>query len=330
MSLILGIDGGGTKSHLALFTPDGACAGTAVTGPLNHECMPGSYSEFESVLPAFILGALYSAGAGVGDVEYAVLGLAGVDTSAQHDRASNLLRDTGVKRFTLCNDAFLGVPAGCPGGAGICAINGTGSTIAAIDHSGVAVQVAGVGEITGDLGGSGWYVMQMISSVYSEMYKFGKPTAMREGLFALTGITRKEEYVDFFSGKLADGALDITAAACVLFDAAEAGDEVALEILDRSAEHYAGSISYLAANLDFPADKKLYVTLAGSVFTRQRVKVLPEMIGKKVCTATGGRPFEFLFLDAPPVAGAVLWASKKAGFDIPMESIRKGMASAGL
>jgi len=329
-NLIFGVDGGGTKSHLAIFTPDGAYVGAAATGALNYECMEGGYSEFEAVLPAFLLGALEKVGATVDDVGYAAFGLAGVDTPTQHARTSNLLRKIGFTRFTLCNDAFLGVPAGCPGGIGICAINGTGSTIAAIDNSGAAVQVSGVGEITGDLGGSSWYVMQAISAVYSELYKLGQPTLMRDMLFMLNCISRKEDYVEEFSRRIGERDLDIKAATCILFDAAETGDAVALDLLEQSAAHYAGSIAYLASQLDFPADRTTYVTLAGSVFTKQRVKILPQMIERRVRSALEGKLFEFLFLDAPPVAGAVLWAAQKAGHNIGMESIKEGLITAAL
>jgi len=330
MKLILGVDGGGTKSHLALFTDAGACAGAAAAGPLNHECMAGSYSEFEAALPAFIDSVLDSANACIDDVEYAVFGISGTDTAAQHDRASELLRKIGFRRFTLCNDAFLGVPAGCPDGAGICCINGTGSSMAAIDYSGATVQVAGVGDITADLGGGGWYAMQAISAVYSELYKLGEPTIMREGLFALAGVTLKEDYVDAIAGQIADKTLDIRAAACILFDAAEAGDNAALEILDRSATHYAGGVSYLAGSLDFPADRTLHISLVGSVFTKQKVRVLPDMIECKTRGKLGCRPMEFRNLEAPPVAGAVLWAAKKAAFDIEMAKIREELTAAGL
>jgi len=35
---------------------------------------------------------------------------------------------------------------------------------------------------------------------------------------------------------------------------------------------------------------------------------------------------QYVRLDVPPVAGAVIWAAQKAGFDIKMESIKAALA----
>ena len=329
-SLVLGIDGGGTKGHLALFRPDSTCAAAAKSGPLNHEGMDGSYAELESELGAYIRSALGMAGAGAGDVDYAVFGLAGVDTKAQHELISGIVRRLGIERFLLCNDAFLGVFAGCPECVGICAINGTGSSTAAVDRSGRAVQVGGIGGVSGDIGGGSHYGMMAISSVYNELFKLGRPTLMRGMVFELSGVREAGEYHDTLAAGITDGTLDSVALNSIVFDAADKGDEVALEILVESATDYAGGIAYLAKELDFPADEAIYVTFAGSVFVRQKVTLLPDIIKRLVEARLGGRRVEFLRLDAPPVAGAVYKAAREAGYGLDVAAIKAGIEAAGL
>ena len=324
--LVLGVDGGATKSHLVLFDIDGKCAGATAYGPLNHEAMEGSYDELEERLGELLPRVLREAGATFDDLAYAVFGLAGVDTDAQELRISEMVRKIGIKHFIMCNDAFLGVAAGCPDCVGICAINGTGFKLAAIDHSGAAVQTCGIGMFTDDRGGGSWYGHRAIGEVYSELYRLGRPTIMRDMFFEILDITRREDFLEELSDRYHKGTLHGVTVNSVPFNAAALGDAVALDLLDESADKYAGAIARLAMDMVFPANLPLYVTLAGSVFMKQKVKILHEMIERRVSDALGGRAVEYLILDAPPVAGAVMWAAQKAGFDaVEMPAVKKSI-----
>ena len=324
---IMGIDGGGTKSHIAMFYPDGKCVGVASTGALNHELLPGAFVEMEEKVQAFILGALKDVGATVDDVEFMVQGQAGVDTAAQHVIVSKMLTDIGMNRFTLCNDSFLGVATGCPDNIGLCAINGTGSTMAAIDHSGNTVQICGVGEISNDCGGSGWYGGKVMGAVYGALFKCEQPTILTEMMWEILGITRKEDHLDIIAAATEEQREAINR---LVFKAAELGDAVALKILDESAMHYVGGFKYLATDLDFPIDKTLYITYIGSVFVKEKVRILPQLIAKYVAEALPGRKVEYINLEAPPVVGAVLWAANRAGYKIGMDDVKAGISAAGL
>jgi N-acetylglucosamine kinase-like BadF-type ATPase len=324
--LIMGIDGGGTKGHLGLFDADGKRVGVSSWGPLNHEVLEGSFTQLEAELARFIHGALESAGASMDEIDYAVLGVAGVDTQSQHETISGILRRIGLSRFTLCNDGYLGVAAGCPGGVGICAINGTGSVLTAIDGKGVMRQLGGIGAFSDDCGGSGWYGTQVLGAVYRELYKYGPATALRQMLFDKLGITQRDEYTETVTAGVENGTLMIHELNRLVFSAANAGDAVAAGILETSAEHYAGCISFFARELDFPDDRPLYITLAGSVFVKEKVDILPRLIHERVCAMLEGRPVEFVTLKVPPVAGAVAWALRQAGADANPEEIRAALA----
>ena len=333
--LILGLDGGATKSHLAIFDSTGNCVGSAAYGPLNHEVMKGSYKELEERLGELLPRVLKDAGAGFNDIAFAVFGLAGVDTDAQQVQISDIVHRIGFNKYTMCNDAFLGVAAGCPECVGICLINGTGFKVAAIDHSGAAVHTCGVGDFTDDKGGGSWYGLSAIGSVYNELYRLGRPTVMREILYDLIGVSRREDYLEVVTEKYYAGKLDTVAVNSVVFDAAAAGDAVAMGILEESAEQYAGGIAHLVLDMDFPVDKAVHVTLAGSVFVKQKVTLLQDYIKKRVDNALAERfpeahRVEYTRLDAPPVAGAVMWAAQKAGFNIELDSVKTGLATAGL
>ncbi|MDR2571331.1 MAG: hypothetical protein LBD23_13730 [Oscillospiraceae bacterium] len=327
---ILGVDGGGTKSHVAVFDDKGNCKTAFATGPLNHEAMKGSYDELEMHLGEMIARTLKDIGATVSDIAFAVFGLAGVDTDAQQVLISDMVSKIGIKEHIMCNDAFLGVPAGCPDCVGVCAINGTGFKLAAVDHSDNAVQICGLGSFTDDLGGGSWYGYRAIGTVYNELYKLGQKTIMREMLFDMLDISRREDYMEVFTEKLYGGKLDHIALNSTPFNAAALGDTVAIKILDESAAQYAGGIARLIMDMDFPVDKPVHVTLAGSVFVKQKVRVLQELIEKRVSEALGGRPMIYNRLDTSPVVGAAMWAAQKAGFNIDISSVKSSLKEAGL
>jgi len=328
--LILGCDGGGTKSHLAIFDDTGKCVNAVHYGALNHEGMPGSYDELEERLGELLSGAVKDAGAEMSDIAFAVLGIAGVDTDAQQVLISDMIAKIGLKNQITCNDAFLGVPAGCPECVGLCAINGTGFKLAAIDHSGNAVQTCGLGSFTDDFGGGPWYGFRTIGTVYNELYKLGRTTMMREMMYELLGISRREDYLEVLMDKYHGGKINSIALNSIAFNAAALGDEAAIGILDDSAEQYAGAIARLVMDMDFPTDRIVHVTLAGSVFVKQKVTVLHDLIKKRVDDVLGEHTFMYNKLDASPVAGAVMWAAQKAGFDIEISSVKAGLEASGM
>jgi len=287
--------------------------------------MNGSYTELESCFKELLPRIIKEAGATIEDIAFAVFGIAGVDTNAQQVLISEMVQKLGFKNHIMCNDAVLGVAAGCPNCVGVCAINGTGFKLAAIDNSGKTIETCGLGSFTDDLGGGHWYGYRAISSVYNEIYKLGRPTIMKDIMYDLIGVTRREDYLEVLTEKYYSNSIDPIALNSIVFNAAAKDDAVALGVLEESAEQYAGAIARIIMDYDFPADKTVYVTLAGSVFVKQKVKLLQDFIKMRVDDALNGRSVEYITLDAPPVAGAVMWAAQKAGFNVDMESIKTGL-----
>jgi N-acetylglucosamine kinase-like BadF-type ATPase len=310
---VIGIDTGATKSHLALFDTIGEFVDFGHWGPLNYELLPGLFAQFEEEFKQFITRHLSKNGISIKQIAYAVLGIAGVDTKRQHGIISQIVRNLGFERFTLVNDAFLGIPAGTPAGTGICALNGTGCTLAGINKENKMLQIGGVGYISADYGGSGEMGQKVVSTVYSELFRRGRPTCMTPILLEKLGISNKHDFVDKVYEKIDDGSLSITACNKMLFEAALKNDELAIEILRDIAVSYANGISCMIEELEFYREDEIDLVFSGSVFVKSEHPILLDTIKEKIKIDNPNCRIKYTRLEVPPVAGAVVWALNTLG-----------------
>jgi len=310
---VIGVDIGSTKSHLALFDTEGNFVDFGRWGRLNYETMPGLYAQFKEEMGQFVFGVLSKNKITMEQVSCSVLGVAGVDTKKQHKTLSGILESLGFKNFTLINDAYLGIPAGNKTRIGICAINGTGCTLAGINKEGRMLQIGGVGAASADKGGGRYMGACLLSAVYSELFRKGKATLMTGLLFEYLGITSKYDYIEKIHEMENDGSFDIHKCGRLVFEAVRQNDAVAIGILREMADNYANGISCMIEELKFPPDEELPLVFAGSVFVKGEHPLLVDSIKAKVSEDNKRWNITYKLLDVPNVAGAVTWALDSLG-----------------
>jgi len=311
---IIGIDTGATKSHLALFDTNANLIDFGRWGALTHEALSGSFAQFELELNQFVNQVLSRNGITIKQVVFAALGIAGVDTKNQHVIVSEILRRIGFEKFTLVNDAFLGIPAGSRAGVGICAINGTGCTLAGINREGRTLQIGGVGFIAGDIGGGSYMGQWVVSAVYLELFRRGVPTSMTASLFEKFHIKSKYDLIDTIHEKVRDGTFDSLSCVRILFEEAGKNDKVALGIVNEVAQSYAAGISGMIDDLKFDRKETLDIVFAGSVFVKGRYPLLLGGIEDAVNKNNPGYTVKYTLLEVPTVAGAAIWALNTLDF----------------
>jgi N-acetylglucosamine kinase-like BadF-type ATPase len=310
---VIGIDIGGTKSHLALFDTDGNFIDLGHWGCLNHEGLEGSFKQFEKEFKQFVTQTLSKNGITMKQVASSALGVAGVDTKRQHIIVSDIAKKIGFEKFTLANDSFLGIPAGSKTGTGICAINGTGCTLAGLNGKGEMFQIGGVGAVSADMGGGGYIGERLVSAVYCELFRKGESTVMTSLLFEKLGITSKYDFVEKIYEKTTDGTFDIYKCSPLMFEAVNRNDKVASGIFREIAASYANGISCMIEELHFPPEEELCIVLAGSVFVKGEHPFLIASLKEKISNDNPGRRITYNLLNVPNVAGAVLWALNSLG-----------------
>jgi len=317
---VIGIDTGSTKSHLALFDTTGNLIFFDRCGPLSHEGANCSFARFESELGRFVERALSENKITMKQVSYSVLGLTGADTKEQHSILSGIARNLGFEKFTLVNDAFLGIPAGNPeGNAGICAINGTGCTVAGINREGKMLQIGGVGYISADLGGGGIMGRLAVSTVYSELFRKGEPTCMTPVLLQKLGISSKYDFVEKIYEKLADKSFNVNDCSKMLFEAAIQNDNAAIKLLREIGTSYAGGISAMIDELGYGREEDLPIVFAGSNFVKGEHPLLLDTIREIINRNYPAYRIKYTLLDVPPVAGAVIWAVNMLNGGVPCD-----------
>lgn len=307
---VIGVDGGGTKTHYALSDSNGKLMSFIQGGPGNHEVYPDGYKGVSKEIKGSIYKLLQQSRLKPKDIDYSIFGLAGVDTKRQQKELSKIICETGIRNFKVFNDAFLGIKAGSDKGYGVCSINGTGTCCVGIDKNGDWLQIGGTGWSFGDEAGGGYIGDVVIRKVYDSIYRCGQQTIMKEMLFEKLGIDEESDFVDAVYEKVYSNKIKIADLSKIAFYTANEGDEVALELLRHSGREMAKSVIGVIRRLNFYYEEEIDIVIAGSVNLKGENPALIRMFKQEVCYGVKNK-VRFIALQVPPVAGAVLWATEE-------------------
>ncbi len=302
---VLAVDGGNSKTDLALLARDGRLL-AAVRGPTISHQQVGLATGMEGFVA---LVAAAKARAGLDDKTPADVGaytLAGADTPGDVRRLTAALAATGVASETLVeNDAFAPLRAGSERGWGVGVICGAGVNAAGIAPDGRRARLAAYGDISGDWGGGRDLGTAALGAAVRARDGRGPRTTLEAAVPRHFGLARPLDVTNAIEfGRLDDDRLRELSP--VVFAAARGGDAVARSIIDRMADEVAAMGLAIVRRLRL-ARLDVDVVLAGGVF-RAQDPVFEARIASRIhdeaSRATVHR------LDAPPVLGAAL-----RGFD---------------
>ncbi len=165
MSLVLGLDGGGTKTVCVLMDSTGKVLGRGEAGASNYQVV-GKQAAVLSIQSAIIQAV---ASIERVKVEAICLGLAGVDRPGDIQVAQSFVEQLKSStcvpitwtlppsNIVICNDALIALVGGVGHSVGIVAIAGTGSIVFGRNQKGATKRVGGWGHILGDEG-SAYYI----------------------------------------------------------------------------------------------------------------------------------------------------------------------------
>jgi N-acetylglucosamine kinase-like BadF-type ATPase len=308
---ILGVDGGNSKTDYLLCTADGAFVDVYRTKTCSHEQFKNGYDGMEHAMGEQLAELFKRNGIGVGDIAAAGMGLAGADLPSQIAHLKQRVSKLGFSLFEVANDGILGVKGACEGGVGVCAVNGSGTVILGIDGAGTALQVGGIGPMSGDEAGGYYIARQIIAAWYAYLYRCGDFSVMYDGLAKLFG-GRSDDLPGIISdyGLLSENQKSIIN---IGDEAAQSGDKTAMEIFDNVGAAVgrgaAGCIKRLAFDDRGSAQKPLDVVMVGSIWHKVNYKGMRQSFERTVYEKSG-KVCRYISLEAPPAVGGVLWAKE--------------------
>jgi N-acetylglucosamine kinase-like BadF-type ATPase len=323
---ILAVDGGNSKTDVALVGADGAVLG-AVRGPSASHHRLGVEAAAEA-LGELVEAARHDAGTGPTPRPLAQVGvwcLAGLDLPAD-DQAmgSALAARRWAAEDVLHNDVFAVMRTGSERAWGIGVVVGSGMNCAGVGPDGTEVRFPALGELSGDWGGGRDIGIAAVGAALRGEDGRGRragpgpgrgappapppPTALERlvpGHFGLPSVLAVVEAVHL--GRIAEGR--VVELCPLVFTAAEAGDDVAVALVARQADEVVTMAGTAIRRLGLTG-AEVDVVLGGGVLRRDDPAFLERIRGGIVGVASAARVRQ---ATGPPVVGAALLGLDRLG-----------------
>lgn len=259
---LLGVDGGNSKTDLALVSADGALLALERGPTISHQQVPmdeamrrlaalARRAERRAALPSRpAIGSFTLAGA---DFATDVRGLA------------RAIESTGVAEAVVVrNDAHAALRAGTAAGWGVVVVCGAGVNAVARSPDGRVARLAAIGDLSGDFGGGYGIGLAALGLAVRGRDGRGARTRLEQLVPERFGLRRPIDVTRaVYEGRLSPRRLEELTP--IVFDAAAAGDAVARGLVDRLADELATMAVAVARRVRI-ARREVEVVLTGGVF----------------------------------------------------------------
>lgn len=286
---VVGIDGGGTKTHVLLSALDGEVLCDVRGGPSNITVM--GIARAARMLIDLVKECCAKANATPETLQSVVMGLAGAGRAADRAELIDTIFSIGsredfpLRNVTIETDAKIALEAAFAGGPGIVVIAGTGSIALYRTEDKQIVRAGGWGKILGDEGSA--YAISRAA--------LNRVMRVQDGRSERTDLTKK--VLDYFHLGSVEELLqkiyyqdaDITSFAPKVVEAVAEHDHIAYRIISDQANELVELVRVLAMRI--PPKKRLPVALMGglieidnpySKLVRERiVGSLPQLVVQK-------------------------------------------------
>ena len=304
MRPVLGVDGGGSKTHALVADEHGEVLGFASSGRSNWEDI--GLEAAGAALAGAIGDALAAAVVAPGDLAASAFGLAGLDWDADRPVLGAVLDPLGLgwPRW-LDNDSFIALRAGTGRPYGVVVIAGTGHVAAGRDPAGRTFRTFGLGPMYGDFGSATDVAEEAVLAVADAWTGRGPATSLSRLLPQLAGCDAPEELLQ----RLSRGLVALPEAAPLVLRQAEAGDPACRAIVLQAGAALGDAAAVVARRLDLQHEG-FEVVMAGGLFAGRNRLLETTLADTLHRVAPRAAP---VHLTCQPVVGAALEALELAG-----------------
>jgi N-acetylglucosamine kinase-like BadF-type ATPase len=300
--LVLAIDGGNSKTDLALVRADGELL-ALVRGPLSsphHIGLAGALQVIDDLLLEALSDAGIENGAGpVADIGQLLL--AGVDFPSEVDEMQRAAAARGfARKLTVGNDTLAVLRAGTEEGWGVAVVCGAGINCVGVAPDGRQARFPALGWTTGDWGGG--YDVGLAATIAAARSEDGRgeKTTLERAVPAHFGLETPMQLAEaVHAGRIEQRR--VIELAPVVFAEAERDPEAAA-IVDRLAEEVVTMIRVILERLDL-SEKPVPVALGGGLMQSGDERLIGAV---KAGLARVAPAASVHVTSSPPIVGAAL------------------------
>jgi N-acetylglucosamine kinase-like BadF-type ATPase len=160
---VVGVDGGGTKTHAVVMDMNLSVLGEGMAGPSNP--LRVGITNAAAAVREAIDKACEAAQGRRTDLVAAEIGLAGARRPELRARMREALNSLGIGEMVVVSDADIALYGATEGEPGLIVIAGTGSICCGINARGKKMCAGGWGPIAGDEGGGSWIARRALRAI---------------------------------------------------------------------------------------------------------------------------------------------------------------------
>ncbi|HLY40807.1 MAG TPA: BadF/BadG/BcrA/BcrD ATPase family protein [Terracidiphilus sp.] len=292
MNVVMGIDGGGTRTRASIVAGDRILA-FAENGSIKR-LRVGAQAAEENLRD--LLEEVYRQ-AGLKEIAAASVGLASSTMPGVSEWINAVFEDFHVKRSEIVGDEVIALDAAFRGGPGILQIAGTGSNTIGRAPGGERERAGGWSSRLGDDGSGYWIGLHAVRRAL-RAYDREEPTRILETVGRIWGTPTMDEFINVGDGTPGP---DFAMLAPAISQLAEEGDPVAAGLLQQAAADLVESVLLVRAKLrrKHGLTQEVPVAWIGSVIGKARLvreaffeglhKAAPEMpVGEREVAGIDG------------------------------------------
>jgi len=310
LDYILGVDGGGTKTMIAVADLNGEIIIEKSIGSINFKSIgvDGAAKNFVQGIKS-VIKELESDGS-TPYFKSSYFGLAGLNTSYDKVVCVKIVLNESINSYlnlqkaVLCNDTVIGLAAGSMNKNKVIIICGTGSNCYGINEEEDEAKANGWDYILGDEGSGISMGIKTLRAIMQAYDGRGDETLLTKKVYEFLNINSVDElnkwtYDDIFSK---DRFASLSLPLC---ETAEMGDKVAIKILKEEAEEVIRNVTAVVKRLHLE-DREFDLVFVGNNF--KCIKYFQKIILKKLKDSFP--KVNFIPLTSKPVIGAIRLALK--------------------
>ncbi|MEP6741552.1 MAG: BadF/BadG/BcrA/BcrD ATPase family protein [bacterium] len=282
---VVGVDGGGTKTHAVILDLNLKLLGEGIAGPSNP--LRVGVVKAAAAIREAVDTACEAARLRRTDLVAAEVGLAGVRRLELRARMQDALKSISIGEVVIVGDADIALYGATEGEPGLVVIAGTGSICCGRNARGKQACAGGWGPIAGDEGGGAWIARRALRAIAHATDGRGLATSLSNAACSYFHVTNPEDLsTAIYSPSTTNEVL--AGFGKFVIEAAKAKDRVANEILFEAGKELGLAATAVIRKLKLEQES-FPVGYVGGVFTASDDLVLSPLADAILKTAPRAR-----------------------------------------